>query len=46
MVEQFSIGHHSGILEVFTKTSSDEMYVYPGDVGRGEDCRVEQLRVF
>ena len=45
MVEQLSIGHHRGILEVLTEATSHQVHMDPGDVFRCEDRHVEILGV-
>lgn len=45
MVEQFSIGHHGGVLEVFSKAACHEVYMYPGDILMREHLGFEILGV-
>lgn len=46
MIEQFCIGHHSCVLEVLAKTTSDEMDMYPLDVLSSEGLHIEELWIF
>ncbi len=46
VIEQFRIGYHSCVLEVLAKAAGDQMYMDPGDVFRGEDFNIKELRVF